>query len=890
MKRILPLLIALLFAVSTVQAKPNPDWWAQFGHDEEKSGTSTDEYLPLVPPLVEAPKSEWDVQYNINAPLSTPIVFDGKLYLVQKDYYENNSKYVEGSLKVISTENGKQISETVFRVPDTNDITPVPSPAVAMIGDERIIVMGDQEGKLNRIKGLFPIQKIGPADPVPYPMVSSPTIKDNYCYIGSDSGNVFCFNIDTMTFVRRFKADGGVSSSPTIFGDYVLFGDNSGTFFIYDRNTGKSVTRIKPAGNETGVRINSTATIAESGGLHWAVFGASKGYVFKVCLEGTQLGKSYQFRTSPDRLGNRPTFWATPTVYNDQIYIGADDGTLHRISLESMRSGGSIQLENPIFSQAVRSGKFLYLTTYSTGEKRTDGKLSMIDLETFSYERAASKQIVISGGSITSPVIAGGCMYIASGSGKVYKFNGQRPELEVAFEPKNLDFSTIKVGENAYGKITIKSKKNQAPPLIGDIITSESSKDWMTLGAYSFKTDSEIEIDVTVRTDFYKDKISHPTEFTTDITIDSNAGKFTINPKAVFSPELPSIQASKSQFDFTAFEGKPEIVPGKFTISLLKGFSAIVDVSSDKGWLKIQNTLETLSTAVPRVDIQFECDTSMLPLGKNQATITVGNMSKVLKPISIKVTIEVRERPPDPWIEEPTKVVPIEDCFSGTTTSSEFIFINRGGGKLANAQVVSKDAAWLVKAIFAGKADGSLVLLCTIDPSSLWPNDPQPVCNITVRINDKTFVCILKLELAKLDLCKIEFVIGKKEYKVNERKLQMDAAAYISKNGNTMVPIRYIGDPLSKFFGAKIEWIGELKTVLFIHNGITLRLIIGYENAIIELPDGNIETKRLSSPPEVVSGRTFVPPRIIAETFGAQVNWDSQTKTATFIFNQAKSP
>jgi outer membrane protein assembly factor BamB len=889
MKKILPLLLTLLLTVSTVQAKPNPDWWAQFGHDPEKTGTSNDEYLPLYPPLEEAPKSEWDVQYNINAPLSTPIIFEGNLYLVQKDYYDDKSKYYEGSIKVLSIENGKKFSETVFRVPDTNDITPVPSPAVTMVGNERLIVMGDQEGKLNRIKGLFPIQKIGPADPVPYPMVSSPTIKDNLCYIGSDSSNVFCFDIDTMTFVRRFKADGGVSTSPTIFGDYVFFGDNSGTFFIYDRNTGKNITKIRPAQNEKDLRINSTATIAESGGLHWAVFGASGGYVFKVGLEGNQFGKSYQFRTAVNRLGKRPTFWATPTIYDNQIYIGADDGSFYRISLDSMKSGGSIQFENSIFSQAVRSGKYIYLTTYSTGEKRTDGKLNIIDLETFSYERAALKQIVIAGGSITSPVIAGGCLYIASGSGKVYKFHGQKPEIEVTFEPKNLDFSTVKVGENAYGKIKIKSKKSQTPPLVGEIITSETSKDWMTLGAYTFKTDSEIEIDVTIRTEFFKDKISHPTEFTTEITIDSNAGKSTTNPKVVFSPELPSIQASKSQFDFTAYEGKPELIPGKFTISLLKGFSATVDISSDKGWLKIQNSLETLSTAVPRIDIQFECDTSSLPLGKSHATITIGNMSKVLKPISLKVTIEVKERPPDPWIEEPSKILVIDDCFSGSTYNGEFTFINRGGGKLSNPQVISKDAAWLVKTVFAESSNSSLVLLCTIDPSTLWPNDPEPTCKITVKINEKIFNCTLKLELKQLDVCKIEFVIGKKEYKVNERKLPMDAVAYISKTGNTMVPIRYIGDPLSKFFGAKIEWIGELKTVLFIHNDITLRLIIGYDNAIIELPDGNIETKRLSSPPEVVGGRTFVPPRIIAETFGAQVNWDSQTKTATFIFKQAQT-
>lgn len=886
MKRIFPFIISFLLVVPAALAKPSPDWWAQFGHDSEKSGVSVDAYLPLVPPIEEAPKSEWDVQFNVNAPLSTPIVFEGNMYLVQKDYYEDNSKYVEGSLKVISTETGKKISETIFKVPDTNDITPVPSPAVAIIGNEKMVVMGDQEGKLNRIRGLFPIQKIGPADPVPYPMVSSPTIKDSYCYIGSDSGNVFCFNIDTMSFVRRFKADGGVSSSPTIFGDFIFFGDNSGTFYIYDRNTGKNITKIKPAPSDPEVKINSTATSAKHNGINWAIFGSSKGYVFKVGLDGKEQGKAYSYRVAPDRRGNRPTFWATPTVYDNQIYIGGDDGSFHRISLESMKSGGVIQLENPVFSQAVRSGTYLYLTTYSTGEKRTDGKLYIIDLETFSYEKNASKQIVISGGSLTSPVIAGGCLYIASGSGKVYKFHGQKPKLQVSFEPQNLDFSTVKIGENAYGKIIIKNTEPFAPPLVGDILTSESSKDWLTLSANNFETSQETEIEVTIKTSSFIDKISHPTEFSTEITIDSNAGKTSILPKAVFSPELPSIQANKTQFDYTSYEGKPMIFSGKFTISLLKGFSAIANISSDKNWLEIQNPLETLSTAVPKIDIQFVCDTATLPLGKSQATITVGNMSKVLKPATIKVYVEVKERPPDPVAVEPIITVKVDDCFSVEKQFGKFYFKNNGGGKLANAKVVSVEKEWVSKTEFRTDSNGQLELVCTIDSSTLWPTDPQPICNIVVSINDKIINCTLKLELGKINQCKIEFVIGKKEYRVNDRKLPMDAAAYISKTGNTMVPIRYIGDPLSRFFGAKIEWIGELKTVLFIHNGITLRLIIGYDSAIIELPDGNIETRKLSSPPEIVAGRTFVPPRIIAETFGAQVNWNSQTRTATFIFTQ----
>ena len=36
--------------------------------------------------------------------------------------------------------------------------------------------------------------------------------------------------------------------------------------------------------------------------------------------------------------------------------------------------------------------------------------------------------------------------------------------------------------------------------------------------------------------------------------------------------------------------------------------------------------------------------------------------------------------------------------------------------------------------------------------------------------------------------------------------------------------------------------------------------------------------------PFIVNGRTLVPIRFISETFGAQVNWDGNTKTVTIVY------
>ena len=99
------------------------------------------------------------------------------------------------------------------------------------------------------------------------------------------------------------------------------------------------------------------------------------------------------------------------------------------------------------------------------------------------------------------------------------------------------------------------------------------------------------------------------------------------------------------------------------------------------------------------------------------------------------------------------------------------------------------------------------------------------------------------------------------------------------------LPIRFIAEPLEKFYGAEIEWIADLKTVLFTLGDTTLRLRIGNTNAYIERADGSVDSVEMNSAAEIVDGRTFIPPRTIAETFGAEVNWNPDQRRADFIFS-----
>jgi hypothetical protein len=91
-----------------------------------------------------------------------------------------------------------------------------------------------------------------------------------------------------------------------------------------------------------------------------------------------------------------------------------------------------------------------------------------------------------------------------------------------------------------------------------------------------------------------------------------------------------------------------------------------------------------------------------------------------------------------------------------------------------------------------------------------------------------------------------------------------------------MVPLRFISDA----FKAKIEWfsIGKGRIVLTTPSK-SIQLDIGETFAFI-----NGQKLPLQAPPEIKSGRTFVPVRFIAEGLGARIEWKAETQQITIYY------
>lgn len=88
--------------------------------------------------------------------------------------------------------------------------------------------------------------------------------------------------------------------------------------------------------------------------------------------------------------------------------------------------------------------------------------------------------------------------------------------------------------------------------------------------------------------------------------------------------------------------------------------------------------------------------------------------------------------------------------------------------------------------------------------------------------------------------------------------------------GRTLVPLRSIFEAM----GAKVEWNGDTKTATAKRGNVTVEITIG-ANEIYK----NGKAIAVDVPAQIVNDRTMVPARVIAEAFGATVEWNANGRT-----------
>ncbi|QNK59012.1 copper amine oxidase N-terminal domain-containing protein [Paenibacillus sp. PAMC21692] len=111
--------------------------------------------------------------------------------------------------------------------------------------------------------------------------------------------------------------------------------------------------------------------------------------------------------------------------------------------------------------------------------------------------------------------------------------------------------------------------------------------------------------------------------------------------------------------------------------------------------------------------------------------------------------------------------------------------------------------------------------------------------------------------------------VGYKAAVVWDRELLKLANEPIIQNGYTLVPFREL---LTKL-GASISWDPAKRIVKASKNGITVELTIDSATAVI-----NGKAQKFDAPARITGGRTFIPARLVLETFGAKVGWNADSR------------
>jgi hypothetical protein len=123
----------------------------------------------------------------------------------------------------------------------------------------------------------------------------------------------------------------------------------------------------------------------------------------------------------------------------------------------------------------------------------------------------------------------------------------------------------------------------------------------------------------------------------------------------------------------------------------------------------------------------------------------------------------------------------------------------------------------------------------------------------------------------------IQMQVGTKAALVNGQSVALQSAPVI-KNGTTLVPLRFVAET----FGITPVWDGVFQ-IIDLPLGIrTVRLQIGQRFAAI---DG--KRVSLDAAPVILGGVTMVPLRFIADTLGADTQWEAATRTIIIVYPRA---
>jgi tripartite motif-containing protein 71 len=121
--------------------------------------------------------------------------------------------------------------------------------------------------------------------------------------------------------------------------------------------------------------------------------------------------------------------------------------------------------------------------------------------------------------------------------------------------------------------------------------------------------------------------------------------------------------------------------------------------------------------------------------------------------------------------------------------------------------------------------------------------------------------------------------VGSPTMKIGSSSIVLDAPPVIVE-GRTLVPIRAVIESL----GGTVVWDAGSRTVAISLDGTELKLVIGKSSALVNDKSMPIDSTNAKVVPQILNSRTMIPLRFVAESLGADVQWQGSNQTITITY------
>ncbi len=111
---------------------------------------------------------------------------------------------------------------------------------------------------------------------------------------------------------------------------------------------------------------------------------------------------------------------------------------------------------------------------------------------------------------------------------------------------------------------------------------------------------------------------------------------------------------------------------------------------------------------------------------------------------------------------------------------------------------------------------------------------------------------------------------------VDDKWLYSENEPFI-KNSRTLVPIRMVAESM----GYAVTWKADKREVVIQNEKVIIHVFIDNQEATVNIFNDGVapETVTMDVAPTILEGRTYLPLRFVTESFGAQVEWEGETRT-----------